>query len=173
MASETWINDNGTPRLIREIWINDNGTARRIQEIWVNDSGTARKIFAGDQITIADVGASSDVTSPSSATATYRLTSAGNIEYTTGSNTINDQGDWITPQTNMASYECRMDVLSGTFSSGTTGAWMSLSTTRTWTKLQSVNGSSAVSGTLQIRRTSDGTVMDSATITLTAKRLPP
>lgn len=166
------INDSGTWRDIQAVYVNDAGTWRTIQEIYVNDSGTWRSVFVGETIAITDTTAESEAVSPSAATATFRLTSAGNIEYTTGSNTVTDNGDWITPQTNMANYECRFDVTSGSLSSGTTGAWMSLSTTRTWTKQQVTNGTSTAIGTLQIRRTSDSTVMDTATITLTATRDP-
>jgi hypothetical protein len=173
MAAELWVNDAGVARQIREVWVNDAGTARRIQEIWVNDGGTARRIFVSDVISISDVTAESEEVNPAAATAAYRLTSAGNIEHTTGDNTVVDMGDWITPQTNMANYECRADIVSGTLSTGTTGAWQSLSSTRTWTKQQVINGTSTVSFTLQIRRASDAVVMDSATVTLTATRLPP
>jgi hypothetical protein len=169
---EIWVNDAGVARQIREIWVNDSGTARRIQEIWVNDNGTARKVFAGETISISDVSPSSESVSPAAATAGYRLTSAGNIEFTTGDNNFSDQGDWISPQTNMAAYECRADMVSGTLTSGTTGAWQSLSTTRTWQLQRTTNGTSTASFTLQIRRTSDATVMDTATISLTALREP-
>jgi hypothetical protein len=173
MAAEVWVNDGGVARRIVEIWVNDSGTARRIQEIWVNDSGTARKIFAGDVIAISDTTADAEAISPSAATASFALASDGDIDRTSGTNTVSDLGDWITPQTNMAAYECRFDLLSGTLTSGTTGAWQSLSSTRTWTKQQTTNGTSSASGTLSIRRASDATVLDTATITLTATRLPP
>jgi hypothetical protein len=167
------VNDGGTWRQIEAVSVNDAGTWRTIQEIYVNDAGTWRSVFVSDVIAISDTTAESEEISPAAATATFRLTSAGNIEHTTGDNTIVDMGDWITPQTNMANYECRADIVSGSLSTGTTGAWQSLASTRTWTLQQVTNGTSTASFTLQIRRASDAVVMDSATITLTATRLPP
>src|SRR5688572_30208517 len=126
------INDGGTWRQIEAVSVNDAGTWRSIDEIYVNDSGTWRSVFVSDLISISDVTAESEEVNPAAATAAYRLTSAGNIEHTTGDNTVVDMGDWITPQTNMANYECRADIVSGTLSTGTTGAWQSLASTRTW-----------------------------------------
>jgi hypothetical protein len=173
VASELWVNDSGVARQIREVWVNDSGVARRITEIWVNDAGTARLIYVSDVIAISDTTADSEEISPASATASFALASDGDIDRTTGTNSISDQGDWISPQINMASYECRADVLSGTLTSGTTGAWINLGTTRTWTLQRTTNGTSTASFTLQIRRASDAVVLDSATISLSATRDPP
>lgn len=168
MAAELWVNDSGVARQIREVWVNDSGTARRIQEIWVNDSGTARRVYVSDVISITDVTASSATTDPTNATATYRLESDGDIGATSGDNTVLDVGDWITPQTNMASYEARATTLSGT-PVGTMGAWLNLGSTRTWTLTRSSVGIGSASFTLEIRRASDGSVLDTATITLEAE----
>ncbi len=168
--AELWVNDSGTARQIREVWVNDSGTARRINEIWVNDAGTARRIFVGDQITISDMTASAATSSPTSATASYALASDGDIDATAGTNTSVDRGDWISPQINMSAYEARATVTSGTLSSGTEGTWLSLGTTRTWNVVHSGigTGSTSCEFTLEIRRTSDGVVLDTATITLQA-----
>lgn len=171
MSAELWVNDSGVARQIREVWVNDSGTARRIQEIWVNDSGTARRVYVSDVVAITDVSATSVGTAGigESATAVYILTSAGDIRYTDGDDTVQDLGDWITPQTNMANYESRVTVTSGTLTTGTEGAWQNLGTTRSWTKSRTVTaGSSSCTFTLEIRRASDAVVVDSATITLTA-----
>ena len=168
MAAELWINDSGVARQVREIWINDSGVARRIQEIWVNDSGVARQVFASDVISISNVTAQAVTTSPTAAVAQYRLENDGDIGATSGTNTVGDIGDWITPKTNMASYECRATMLSGSLTTGTTGAWINLATTRTWTVSRSGVGTNLASMTLEIRRASDGTVMDSATISFIA-----
>ncbi len=174
MAAEIWVNDGGVARQIREVWVNDNGTARRIQEIWVNDSGTARQVFVSDVVSISDLIAYCETSSPGpTATATYRLESDGDIGATEANNTVNDVGDWIAPKTNMANYECRADVTSGTLSSGTTGAWQSLSTTRTWTRINAGTGTIDAVFTLQIRRASDAVVVATASITLRAARFAP
>lgn len=168
------INDSGTWRDIQAVSINDSGTWRDIQEIYVNDAGVWRTVFVSDAIAIGDTLAQSDATTPSTATATFRLESDGDIGATTANNTVNDVGDWITPKTNMANYECRADVTSGALTSGTTGAWQSLATTRTWTlsKLSGTGVDTAIF-TLQIRRASDAVVLSTATITMQASRFAP
>ncbi len=169
--AELWVNDSGTARRINEVWVNDAGTARRINEIWVNDSGTARLVFTGDVISIADVTAASSVASPTNATASYSLGNDGDIDRTAGTNTVSDQGDWISPRTGMAGYEARATVTSGALTSGTEGTWLSLASTRTWSLTISgvAPGSGSCVFTLEIRRALDGVVLDTATITLTAQ----
>lgn len=171
MASELWVNDAGTARQIREVWVNDAGVARRIQEIWVNDSGTARCIFRGDLITIENVNILAENTI-STVTAVYSLRSTGDIYYNqSGTNTVIDQGDWITPKSNMAAYECRADITGGTLTTGTTGAWQSLASDRSWTVSRpqiAGTGQNSCTFTLQIRRASDATVLDSASIFIEA-----
>lgn len=170
MAAEHWINDNNVARRTREIWVNDGGTARRIQEIWVNDNGVARKVYAGDVISIGLTFASALNTTPGSATAQFSLRNTGDIYRSTGTGGLVDSGfDWITPQTNMAGYECRATVTTGALTGGTTGAWQSLSTSRTWSRAQTSVGTSQCVFTLEIRRVADSTVVASASITLTSE----
>lgn len=169
MSAELWVNDAAVARQIREIWVNDAGTARKIQEIWVNDSGVARLIYQGAVVSISDTTVSRVTTTPASATASYALESDGDILGTLSA----DIGDWITPTSAAGgNYECRTTVLSGTLTSGTTGAWMALSTTRTWTLTQSGIGTNTASVLIEIRRTSDSVVLDSATITFNAEVSP-
>jgi len=169
VAAELWVNDSGVARQIREVWVNDSGVARRIQEIWVNDAGTARRVYVSDVISISDTTSSSSVPA-GTATATYQLENDGDIGLCLGGNTIVAGGDWVTPATNVASYECRATVTSGALTSGTSGAWLNLATTRTWTLARASAGTSTTVFTLEIRRASDGVVLDTATITLQADR---
>jgi hypothetical protein len=177
MAARTFITDSGgTERLVsRWFAVDSGGTARRANRVFVVDSGgTARLIFSGDVISISDVTAASETIRPAAApVASYRLASDGDIDHTSGTNTISDAGDWITPKTNMALYECRATMISGTLTSGTTGSWMALSSDRTWTLTRTADGTSTASFTLEIRRASDGTVMDTATIGFEAARFSP
>jgi hypothetical protein len=105
----------------------------------------------------------------SAGVASYSLTNAGDIRFNNGTNTIIDQGDWITPQTNMSLYSARMTIISGGSTSGTFGSYLNLGTTRTWTLS---GGSGGVDATWQIdiRRDSDSAVMDTATLTVHAER---
>jgi hypothetical protein len=69
-------------------------------------------------------------------------------------------------------YEARATLNSGTLSSGTTGAWLVLSTTRSWscaaTRGSTGSSSQTANLTIEIRSVATGLVLDSATITLTA-----
>lgn len=49
-------------------------------------------------------------------------------------------GNWVTPATaaSAAYYEVKVDVTSGSFATGTTGSYLSLGTTRSWTATGSV-----------------------------------
>ena len=72
----------------------------------------------------------------------YALESDGDImAATTGAAT--DVGDWITPKASApGAYEVRATLNSGTLATGTTGSWLALTSTRTWT--------TAVSGTANL-----------------------
>jgi hypothetical protein len=106
---------------------------------------------------------------PANASAAYRLDNAGNIIRFNGA-TPTDMGDWITPQVNMANYESRATLNSGTTPSGTLNTWQALTSNRTWTLSRSTVGTSSCSITVEIRRAVDGVVMDSAIISLTAEK---
>lgn len=108
-----------------------------------------------------------------STTATYQLENDGGIGVSNANGTsIIDGGNWVTPAgaSVAALFECRATVISGSLTSGTTGSWLALDTTRTWT-LGSGGppGSQTCVFTLEIRRASDGVVVDSADITLEAE----
>lgn len=64
-----------------------------------------------------------------------------------------------------ADFEVRLTVTSGTFATGTTGAWLPMSSNRAWTLAAGVGAASAV-GTLEIRNALTGAILDSATLTL-------
>jgi hypothetical protein len=125
-------------------------------------------------ITIADATVNALAVTVGDAQAVYQLTSAGDIVRTTdGANTTADAGDWLNPKADMGLYEARFDVLSGALSAGTNGAWEALSSNRSWvvTRVRVVDGAgtSAASGTLQIRLASDPVmILASKTITLNA-----
>ena len=45
-----------------------------------------------------------------------------------------DAGDWVSPKAFApGAYECRATLNSGTLLTGTTGSWLALTSTRTWT----------------------------------------
>jgi hypothetical protein len=118
----------------------------------------------GDEISIGNVTVIAS--GVHTVTGTYRLDSDGFI-YRTIAGSVTQAGAWINPQVNMADYEARATIISGTFSSGTAGSWLNLGTDRTWTRATTGAGQvQEVVFTLEIRRAADSVVMDSATITI-------
>jgi hypothetical protein len=104
------------------------------------------------------------------AAAGYELQNDGDIIESTSIGGTIDLGDWITPKTAApGSFECRATVVSGSLSSGTTGAWLALSTSRTWSVTRATSGTSSCQLTIEIRLgttvLASATVMISATVT--------
>jgi hypothetical protein len=141
---------------------------------WVGVGGVWKRFYLSSPITISDHTVQALAVTVGDAQAVFQLTSAGDIVRTTdGTNVTADAGDWINPKVDMALYESRFDLLSGTLSAGTTGTWQALSSNRSWVKarVRMVDGvgTSSATGTLQIRLASSGTVVASVTIALHAQ----
>ena len=119
---------------------------------------------------VAAGDASDEQSFPSSSTADIELQSDGDI---VGEGTQfggGALGEWITPRSAAGgNYEARWTNTSGTLSSGTAGTWQALSTTRNYSVSQTGVGFKTCTGTLEIRRTVGGAVLDSKSVTLTAQ----
>jgi len=91
------------------------------------------------------------------------------VSLTTSGGTI-DVGDWIIPKAAAgANYEVRVTVNSGSLTSGTTGSWLSLGSTRSWTAyVLSGGGTVSANITVEIRRAGVGSALASATLTISA-----
>ena len=99
--------------------------------------------------------------SPGSAAAEVTFTNTGT--YAGTGNIQGFSGNWISPISAAGSaYDIRMTVNSGSTPTGSsTGVWLSLGTTRTWTISQGVVGTTASNVTLEIRKASTGAVLSS------------
>jgi len=130
---------------------------------------------AGDKIQILVTSATSNTTSPTNATAVFRLESDGDIGATLGNNTIQDAGDWIIPKSSAgAAYECQWTSLGNdpATTPGAAGTWLALSSTRTWSILATPGGGVVTASfTLEIRRASDGVVLATENISLAAESI--
>lgn len=73
--------------------------------------------------------------------------------------------NWLTGGT-PSNYEVQATLVSGTFTSGTTGSWLNLGTTRTWTRGATVGNFQTVTATFEIRDATSLVVLASANITL-------
>lgn len=107
---------------------------------------------------------------PSTVGLGYQLTSTGKERGgsgTAGSIIYSEIGDWVLPNGSANLYEVRATLTGGSLSSGTTGVWLPLSSTQTWTRTQSTGGSSFVALTIEIRLVGGpGTILASATVNL-------
>jgi hypothetical protein len=156
------INDAGTWREINGVFVNDAGTWREIQEVYVNDAGTWRTVFQNLTVQL-----SNDAYSRSQNTASFSLLSTGEFQATDGG-AASTQYNWLVAGS-ASSVEVRVTPTSGSFSTGTTGAWISLASTRTYTRAWSGGMSSdSVTATVELRNAFSAVVLATATITLVA-----
>lgn len=106
---------------------------------------------------------------PTVADARFSIENDGDLaEYFGSGGGLSDYGDWISPKDSFSNYEVRATESVGAVSSGTVGSWLSLGTTRTWTRTHSGAGTSSVQLLIEIRHAITLVVRASATITLTA-----
>ena len=118
--------------------------------------------FASAAVVSFTAGAVSDFDLfPSDAAAIVTFTNTGT--YTGEGNIQGFSGNWIAPTSAAGSaYDIRMTVNSGSTPTGsTTGIWLSLGTTRTWTISQSGIGTTASNVTVEIRNASTLAVLSS------------
>ena len=160
------VDSGGTSRQVRRFTVVDSGgTSRLIKRGVVIDSGgTARTFFQYLSATLSGATYSRI----DGAAASFRVGSDGNI-YATNFGGESLQYAWIV--TGSASeFEVRVDATSGSFTSGTAGAWQSCAVDRTWTRAWSgVPGqTTTVIFTVQIRFASDATVAASASVGLSS-----
>ena len=109
-----------------------------------------------------------------SATASYILNSSGVAQHreiqTGGTTTTNYPGEWLVTG-DPGNFEVKATIVSGTLTNGTTGTWMALDSTRSWSKTKSANyGTDTCVLTIQIRNIVSQVILDTATITLSAAR---
>lgn len=117
-------------------------------------------------VAMNNISASGDAPLSFLMSSTAAVDSAGDYVYQAqakafvgGSEAVIDVFTWLENGAS-ANYECHCAVSSGSLSSGTTGSWLSLSSSRTW----STNGSATL--TVQLRDAHTSTVLDSCTVTL-------
>jgi hypothetical protein len=105
------------------------------------------------------------------ASATYQLASTGIVNSITNISGTVALGSWVVPNSSASKYESFATLNSGTLSSGTTGTWQALSSSRSWVKTRpSVPaGVSNVNLTITIRDAATGTNITSAIILLQAE----
>lgn len=133
-----------------------------MREVWYGDGGVNRLVFAA--ISLLGLDPTAAVVAPGPASATYSLTNAG-LETATGvsSNT------WLLAGS-AADYDVFATLNSGALTSGTTGSWLNLGTTRSWNVTRSgVVGISTANLTIQVRSATSLVVLATVTVDITAE----
>ena len=119
----------------------------------------------GSPVFLQDDTAQDTQTSPTPATATWSMNSGGTVSGTAiGSYT------WLNTGA-AGDYELRATVTSGSLSTGASGIWQSLSSTRTWTRKRSGVGNSVCTVKIEVRAVATGLIVATATINLDAEVL--
>lgn len=95
----------------------------------------------------------------------FSLNANGLIYGGAGSAPTTQAGAWLTPQSGMSNYECLATIVSGTLT-GTTGTWLNLGTTRTWSKTVALSGVAEVYFNVQIRKVGTTNVLATASVHL-------
>ena len=123
----------------------------------------------GDYINIANASVTDSING-GTASASYRITNGGKYQLIAshGSTVTNDA---VIPNGNIGNYEAFVTVTSGTLTSGTTGSWVALSATQTWTKT-ATNTFATCAFTLQLRIAATGVVVKTITVSLEADGSP-
>jgi len=172
-------NDGGTWRELIDVYYNDGGTWRTLDAVYYNDEGTWRKVHdsgAGSMVLLDNQNISATQnTAQSDPISAYHLFNDGHAEeeFNTAvggpsTSTFNLPSNWWTtnPQASVGDdYEVQVTVSAtngiGTLSGDATGAWIPLTTDRSWT-LTVTNPGASVTG----ERTLLVEIRDSATMTL-------
>lgn len=161
----------GAWKAINAVSVGVGGAWKTVNKGWVGVSG-AWKVFY-ETLSIALPGTLGNTTNNTSTpvNAGFRFNPDGTYDRynVTGSTWTIGAGNWADPTTGGigSDYEIRCTTVSGTLSSGTAGVWESLSTAKSYVVTQSVNGTKAYDGTIEIRPNS-GTAVTSSAMSLTA-----
>jgi hypothetical protein len=130
-----------------------------------------RNFYGTTAVVISITNQSITGSGTSSAGAWYFLLANGQVNGSTDFNGINPFfiENWVTPTGQAANYEAFVTLVSGSLNGGTTGSWVALSSNRSWYISTTNPGVTTAELTVQIRRVGTGTILDTATITLTAE----
>ena len=131
-----------------------------------NFYGTSKVVYRLDSDIYID-----SALSPTDAGVTLNINSNGTVVVTSLNLGTLASYNWITPTTGSTTYYVRATLTSGTFTSGTTGSWLALSSNRSWNTSYTSNspGNKMTTATFEIATDSAGTnVVVSASISLEA-----
>jgi hypothetical protein len=146
-------------------YVNDGGVWK-LAEVWVNDAGVW-KLVSGVQVLISDAGLSaSDPVTNDGCSATFSVKSNGYVEEADSEGASAETEQWLQSGA-VGDYEIHATWSghAGGVLSGSTGSWLPLSTTRSWSLTVGPTSTGTATLTLKVRRVSDSVEIDTATIT--------
>lgn len=108
--------------------------------------------------------------SPETATAGYKITSAGSEQTDRGGTVLTTNQKVVDPASQLSNFEARLMVNSGNTPAGSpAGTWLSLGVTLSWyLSIGSIGGSRYCEATIQIRRKGETAILNSAVVSLAA-----
>jgi hypothetical protein len=123
----------------------------------------------GPRITLSNVNVDASALNPDDALAVYQLENDGDVNQIVNGVTT-DLSDWMVPKVSAfaSQFEVFATLNSGSLTGGTTGSWLGLGTTRSWTRGQDAIGASTAQLGIQIRRVGTSNVLASCTVNLSA-----
>lgn len=158
------VNVGGVWNLAKQPSVKVAGVWQPAKSVWAKVAGVWQKVYEALNAQVSDQFILVGVTG-SSTTGRYRLNANGLAEQAQNT-TYTTLETWLLAGAN-SDFEVRATVTSGSLSSGSTGVWEPLSTSREWTRSAGANVSVTVVFTVEIRRASDQVIVDSASISLT------
>lgn len=158
---------SGVYKNVPDLWAGVGTVWKKVNEVWVGVGGVWKSTYAAVTVALSGIEPYDSQLSPADASATYALTS-------TGLETATNQTDSTWLLSGVASdYDCRATVVSGTLTSGTTGTWMNLGTTRSWNVARTSNiaGLNEAVLTIEIGLAGAGAALVSVNVAITAEVL--
>ena len=158
----------GVSKDVPDLWVGVSSVWKKVSDVWVGVGGVWKQAYQSIAVNLLGLDPYDAQPTPADATATYSLTSGG-LETATGASS----STWLLSGA-ASDYDVRATVVSGTLTTGTTGSWLNLGTTRTWTKVRTSNisGIDTVSLTIEISLAGAGVAIATATVDLTAEVTP-
>lgn len=126
---------------------------------------------SSDVIVLLGCSESDLVGVPSGAFVAYSIDSAG-VESGISGVTTSFTNQAVTPSIHTNLYEVRLTGSGTTPTGSSLNSWLALSSPRSWSFTQNVEGSSSFSGTIEIRAIGSSTTITSASVTLSATVIP-
>lgn len=165
------IGASGVWKGIDKVHVGVGGAWKRVNSAWIGVGGAWKKLYDAVVAQLTNRSPTFGSISPSDARVGYRINADGTVDGSEAS-TLTwslDYGTWLTAGT-AGQFDVRATLNSGSLTAGTTGTWMSCSSTRTWTVEVTANANTSQTAnlTIEIRNGTTLEVLATATAVLTA-----